>query len=303
MADIHRGLVIDSHTAEKTLLREAHRAAEDTYSERVTDSAGVWFGKRYSIRALAESIHADAPHLRVRLGGGPRAARGTSETTIVVDAAHSTPRRLVLYGESAGGAIWTLTAAPDGKPRISKSAVAGIASLAAPALRLYPLAPAVAADSTRVVVSIAEGGPEQPAEEILVEVGADGLVRTFLEGSAVVAPVVGAGPVDTREFADRLVQAYATGGGAARCALLHAELAAVFGDECTSKRNFSARDVTTDTQRIPSADGTSLLALSIGAGPDAFTVFFLVTPGSKGLLVTGIFVDVSEFVALATRPI
>jgi hypothetical protein len=303
MADIRRKIVADSQTVEKNVLKEAHTGAQTAYSEHFTESgSNAWFGKRYPLAALVRAMRANEPDLLVKVGRGPRAARGTSATTIVVDTAQSRPTNLVLHGESAGGAIWTLAASPAGKPHISRSAVAGVASIVAPALRVFPLAAAADADPTRVVVSFTDVGAEQ-STEILVEVGTDGLVGTFLIGSAVVAPVVGTGSADTHDLATRLVQAYSTGGGAERCAFLHPKLVAVVGAQCSSSRSIPARDVTTDAQRRASADGTSVVALAVGFGTAVLTVTFLVTPGPAGVVVTGIFVDIAEIAALVGRPI
>jgi len=302
MADIHREVVAELDRSEKSVLAEAHDAASTAYSEHATESGSNWFGKRYTLPALVRSIRANAPGLRIRTGAGPRAARGTTATTVIVDTARSTPRKLVLHGESAGGSIWTETASPAGKPHVSRSTVVGVAAIVIPETRAFPLAAANAVDPTRVVVSVTEDGAAE-STELLLDVGADGLVASMLVGAAVLPPVVGSGPADSHDLADRLVHAFSVGGGVELCALFHPQLVALFDISCTSKDTRPARDVTTDADRLASADGTSVVTLVIGSGADALTVSFLATPGVAGVVVTGLFVDVFEAAALAAQPI
>lgn len=99
------------------LLRRAHEAAHKSSEKR----AGQYVSKKFNLRALARDMERIDGTLTVKLGGGPRAAAGQLDTTVVIDT-RSTARRLVLYAESDDGSIWRLSAPSWGEPDLEEIA-------------------------------------------------------------------------------------------------------------------------------------------------------------------------------------
>jgi len=291
---------------EQDRLRTAHEAAKTAFSDHIDDLAyrSVWFGKRFTLPALARAIREADPKLRVRLGNGPAAARRTAENVVVIDAKRSTPKNLVVYGESSSGAIWRLTGRTTGKPSLARTTVRGVVTPFPPArLTGFAMAAAAPTDPTLVVITVRDPKLDTVAE-LLVGVGPDGLVHTMLAGRAVVPPVAGTGSADPLAFAAALTKAYGSSANADLCALVHPALVTLIGDSCTGTGESSVTaDVTTPEQRRLSADGTTIVAVSIGSGGQRITLFNLAVPTVDGYRVTGVFVDVGELLALLGQPL
>ena len=305
MAVVRQSVAADAEVAEKAELQAAHRAALVASVDHHTTLGGkAWFGKRFPLAALARAIHAEQPGLQVRLGAGPAAARASAANVVVVDTRRSTPKRLVLYGESGGGAIWQLSASPTSKPSLTRSTVRGVAAPApAPSVKPFALAPAAPGDPTLVVTSLIDGGDDEPTE-LLLPVGADGLVQSFLVGRAIVPPTAGTGAGDATAFAAALTTAYSSTEQQALCGLLDPALVSLLGGECSIVGKAAAAvDVTTPTQRVATADGTTLVAVKLGDAPNQLTTINLAVPSGAGYRVTGIFFDIGELMQLIDRPI
>jgi hypothetical protein len=304
MAAIRQGVVADADAAEKNELKIAYGAALVAAVDHYGALGGkAWFGKRFPIAALARAIHGGEPTLRVRLGTGPAAARASAANVVVLDRVRSTPKRLVLYGESGGGAIWRLSAAPTGKPALVRSTIRGVAApVPPPSVTAFSFAPAVATDPTLVVTSFLEAGDREP-NELLLTVGADGLVQSFLVGRAVVPPTAGTGAADATAFAAALTQAYSSPDAKELCGLFDPAFVTLLGGKCLIVDTAGAAvDVTTPAQRVSAADGTTLVVVRLGSAPNQLTTVHVAVPTATGYHVTGIFLDIAELIQLMTAP-
>jgi hypothetical protein len=167
----------------------------------------------------------------------------------------------------------------------------------------FAFAPAAPGDPTLVVTSLVVAGDDTPTE-LLLPIGADGLVQSFLVGRAIVPLTAGTGAGDVTAFAAALTQAYAGTEMQALCGLFDPALVQILDGECSLvAKATTAVDVTTPAQRVSTVDGSTLVAVKLGDAPNQLTAVNLAVPNGTGYRVTGIFFDMGEIIQLFDRPI
>ena len=267
------------------------------------DYADAWVGPHFPVKALAKAMRSRVKHgeIRIVVGSSPRAARGTAENVVVIDALRTTPRVLMLYAESNSGTIWQLAAIPEGKAKRSKSKVKGVAvqqaPLVGPVATLDPSAP------TNPMLVLAEVGPNEyfsqsssgSSDALLIRLP-DGTFDKVLGGSSVIPPPTSAPAVDPAPFVGELIAAFASGDGPSLCALIHPAYFATFGftsSDCTASDSVKATDSTPPELLAPTENNTIVRRLAVDSGGSLpVEEYVLASTDGASYKLTGYFVDV-----------
>jgi hypothetical protein len=291
--------------------RDARRALRETVQAtqvlidaraKATATRRVWIAPHSRVGALVADMRAH--DIEVRVGKGPSSARVTPTGVVLVDVVRTTPAKLVLYTESTSGTIWRLTSSPY---RIGTPIRAGhgIAVRPVPAARAFPYPQP--SGSSPVRVGVTTTSDQYGFLSFLLTLTPEKRVDAVLIGSLLTPPVVGSGSGDATAIADRLVRAWQQGDAKGLCAEMHPRLRlsqSMFGENCEIARDpATAVRVTSPGLDGWSADGTSIVAVRVGQGSDALTVYHVVTPLASGQAVTGMFFDFDEIAAQFLRPI